>query len=119
MNFRFGFDAPKRQAWFENPHPQPGESRAYANDASTSYCQILFVPNLGGTGNLLVISGTDPEGTETGTEFLTRDAGFASLQKALHATELPYFEVLLKSVRVGGASSVGQIVASRRIQSNP
>jgi hypothetical protein len=119
MNFRFGFDASTRQAWFENPHPQPGEAQVYANDPSTSYCQILFVPNLGATGNLMVISGTDPEGTETGAEFLTRDAGLASLQKALHADQLPFFEVLLKSVRVGGAISGSEIVASRRIQANP
>ena len=117
LSFHFGFDMSTRQAYFENKHPLAGELASYANDPATSYCQIAFVPNLSGTGNTLVISGTDPEGTETGAEFLTTETGIASLRGRLgldHAGQLPYFEVLLKSARVGGAIPSCEIVAARR-----
>jgi hypothetical protein len=34
-------------------------------------CDLAFLPDLSHTGNLLVISGTEMEGTEAGGEFLT------------------------------------------------
>ncbi len=121
MIFRFGFDMSTRQAYFENKQPLPGESPIYANDNSTSYCQVTFLPNLAGTGNLLVISGTDPEGTETGAEFLTTEAGIKKLRQRLmfnRAGQLPYFEVILKSARIGGATSGCEIAAARSAKTN-
>jgi hypothetical protein len=121
MSFHFGFDKVKRQAWFENRRPLAGESPSYASDPSTSYCQLTFTPNLGGTGNLIVISGTDPEGTETGAEFLTTEAGIAKLRQRLpgdKAGPLPYFEAILKSAKIGGATSGCEIVAARSMGSN-
>ena len=116
MTFRFGFDMATRQAYFENRQPLSGESRIYSNDPSTSYCQVTFLPNLGGTGNLLVISGTDPEGTETGAEFLTTNAGIVKLRQRLlgdREGQLPYFEVILKAARIGGATPGCEIAAAR------
>jgi hypothetical protein len=121
MTFRFGFDMATRQAYFENKQPLAGESPIYANDSSTSYCQVTFLPNLGGTGNLLVISGTDPEGTETGAEFLTTEAGIRKLGRRLMGGrdgQLPYFEVILKSARIGGATPACEIAAARTGKSN-
>ncbi len=121
MTFRFGFNMATRQAYFENRQPLPGELPVYANDPATSYCQVTFIPNLGGTGNLIVISGTDPEGTETGAEFLTTEAGIASLRQRLpggRAGQLPYFEVILKSARIGGATPVCEIAAARAAKAN-
>jgi hypothetical protein len=121
MSFHFGFDMASRQAYFENKQPLAGESQLYANDGSTSYCQITFIPNLGGTGSLLVISGTDPEGTETGAEFLTTESGIAKLRQRLpldRSGQFPYFEVLLKSARIGGAIPGCEIVAARRVKAN-
>jgi hypothetical protein len=116
MNFHYSFDVATRQASFENRHPFAGELLVYANGPSISYCQIAFLPNPGGTGNLLVISGTDVEGTEAGAEFLTSEAGIASLRRRVPADrkgQLPYFEALVKSARLGGVAPGSEIVASR------
>jgi hypothetical protein len=84
-----------------------------------SYCQIAFLPNLGKTGNVLVISGTEIEGTEGGGEFVTSESSIAQLRKSVGSNRearLPYFEVLLKSSRVGGATPGFSIVAFRLLQ---
>ena len=80
----------------------------------------MFVHNLAGTGNLIVISGTDPEGTETGAEFLTTQAGISQLRQRLPSDrgQLPYFEVILKSARIGGATPGCVIAAARIAKSN-
>jgi hypothetical protein len=116
MHFHFGFDAATRQGYFENPHPRAGEKAAYANDPATSYCQISLLPNPSGTGNILVISGTDVEGTEAGGEFLTSAAGVVSLRKRLgqdRGGQFPYFEALLKSARIGGTTPGCEIAVVR------
>ncbi len=116
MTFHFGFNMATRQAYFENRQPLAGELRIYANDPSTSYCQVTFIPNPGGTGNLMVISGTDPEGTETGAEFLTTEAGVDKLRQRLPVDrfgQLPYFELILRSARIGGATPSCEIAAVR------
>ncbi len=121
MHFRFGFEPSTRQGYFENPHPQAGESSIYANGPSISYCQITFLPNVAGTGNILVISGTDVEGTESGGEFLTSEAGPKSLRERLApdgAGKFPYFEALLKSTRIGGTTPGCEIVTARSAKSN-
>jgi hypothetical protein len=73
LNFRFGLDRDSKYAYFENREPHPGEPKMYRTDSSTSYCQIAFLPNLGRTGNILAISGTEVEGTEGGGEFVTNE----------------------------------------------
>jgi hypothetical protein len=121
MTFHFGFNMSTRQAYFGNRTPLNGELPIYANDPWTSYCQVTFMPNLGGTGNLIVIAGTDPEGTETGAEFLTTEAGIAKLRQRLlgdSTGRLPYFEMILKSARIGGATPVCEIAAVRSEKSN-
>jgi hypothetical protein len=119
LNFRFGYDQKSRHSYFENRDPLPGESKMYRSDSGVSYCQIAFLPNLGKTGNVLVISGTEIEGTEGGGEFVTSESSIAQLRKSVGSNRearLPYFEVLLKSSRVGGATPGFSIVAFRLLQ---
>jgi hypothetical protein len=119
LNFRFGLNQDSRYAYFENRVPHAGEPKMYRTDSSTSYCQIVFLPNLGRTGNILAISGTEVEGTEGGGEFVTNERSLAELQSlAVPDPEgrLPYFEVLLKSSRVGGSAPGFHIVAFRSLR---
>jgi hypothetical protein len=116
MSFHYGFNPASRQAYFENRPPQKGELPIYANDRQSSYCQIVFLPNAGGAGNILVVSGTDPEGTQTGVEFLTTDSAITLLSKRLDwngKTPFPYFEALVKFARTGGLTAGSEIVAVR------
>jgi hypothetical protein len=121
LNFRFGYDEQTRRGYFENRRPLPGEPAVYRTDAHSSYCHIAFVPNLDRTGNILAIAGTEVEGTEGGGEFVTSSASLAHLRELVHTTadgKLPYFEVLLKSDRVGGVAPRFSITAARTIKSN-
>ena len=52
---------------------RPGEQPIYRSDATTSLCQIALLPNLSQTGYILVIAGSEVEGTEAGGEFLTNE----------------------------------------------
>ena len=116
LNFRFGFDQQTRHSYFDNSDPRPGEPARFPTDSSTSYCGIAFLPNLAKTGNLLIISGTETEGTEGGAEFVTDEHSMEQVAKALNTTRgarFPYFEVLLKSKRIDGAARGLSIVAER------
>jgi hypothetical protein len=119
LNFRFGFDQKSRYSYFESREPQAGEPKLYPTDSSVSYCHIAFLPNLGKTGNILAIAGTEVEGTEGGGEFVTSERSLAQLRNFARPDaegRLPYFEVLLKSSRVGGAAPGFHIVAFRLLR---
>jgi hypothetical protein len=106
MNFHFDFDPVLRFPYFENRDPQPGELKAYHTDSDVSYCQIVFLPNLAHTGNVLAISGAEVEGTEGGGEFVTSERSLSQLRSLmkLSGNRFPYFEVLLKSSKIGGST---------------
>jgi hypothetical protein len=119
FNFRFGFDNQSRYSYFENLAPQPGELKIYPTNSGVSYCHIAFLPNLGRTGNILAVAGTEVEGTEGGGEFVTSERSLAGLRSlAIPGPDgrLPYFEVLLKSSRVAGAAPGLHIVAFRLLR---
>lgn len=107
LNFRFGYDRVSRFAYFDNRKPKPGEQARYLTDSDVSYCEIAFLPNLARTGNILAICGAEVEGTECGGEFITSERSLKQLRSFANmdlGDRLPYFEVLLKSNKVGGAT---------------
>ena len=122
LNFRFGYDATASQSFFENRQPRARELAVYRNGPAVSYCDLAFLPNLSHTGNLLVISGTEMEGTEAGGEFLTTARGMATLQRDVKLDgrgRLPYFEALLKSGKIGGAAPGFTVIATRVLAHTP
>jgi hypothetical protein len=78
------------------------------------------LPNLSGNGAILNIAGTETEGTEGGGEYITSERTLLYLRRSLGVTKgpFPYFEVLLRSERVGGATPQLSIVATRLITSD-
>lgn len=119
LNFHFGFDQQLRFPYFENRDPRPGELKVYRGDAKATYCQIAFVPNLGGTGNILAISGTEVEGTEGGGEFVTSERAIEQLRPLVPTGQngrMSYFEILLKSSRFAGTARVFTVAAFRRLR---
>jgi hypothetical protein len=119
LNFRFGFDGKLRQSYFENRQPRAGEAASYRNDAVVSYCRIAFLPNLDRAGNILVISGTEMEGTEVGGEFLTSEKWISNLRRYIPLDRngrFPSFELLLRANKIGGPASGFEVVAYRTMQ---
>ena len=118
LNFRFGYNQETRHAFFTNLKPQANEQAVYGSESNVSYCRVAFVPNLAGTGNILDISGTETEGTEGGSEFVTTERSMEQLIAVAGsgAGKLPYFEALLKSSRVGGATPQLSFVVFRQLR---
>jgi|1186.fasta_scaffold51399_2 hypothetical protein len=119
LTFLFHYDQQARLAYFENRDPHAGESNAYRSEANVSYCQIVYVPNLSKTGDILAIIGTEVEGTEGGAEFVTSESSLAQLRPLLPAARngrFPYFEVLLRSSRFAGAAPSFSIIAVRALK---
>jgi hypothetical protein len=68
---------------------------------------------------VLSIEGSDAEGTEGGSEFVTSESSMEKLLAVAgkgHGGSMPYFEALLKGSRVGGEASSFSIVAFRLVQ---
>ncbi|MCE5308661.1 MAG: hypothetical protein LLG20_13565 [Acidobacteriales bacterium] len=124
MNFRFGFDENDRAAFIVNRQSRAGEQGVYravprSGMDAASYCVIACLPNLSRTGSILMIAGTEMEGTEAGGEFLTSEHWLQNLSRSMQAAPhepFPYFEVLLKNVKMGGTSPHFSVVAWRRVK---
>ena len=77
------------------------------------------MPNLDRTGSILAIEGTQVEGTEGGSEFVTSGRSLAQITKVVKVDKtgrLPCFGALLRSSRAGGATPAFSIVAVRLIR---
>lgn len=109
LNFITEFDSPR----VINLAPAPGEQSIYPNTESVSYCVVAYMPKPDRTGVVLLIEGTDAEATEAAGDFLLSEDQLSSFKRLLHATKLPYFQVLLKVSSVRGTPLVATVQAYR------
>ncbi len=75
------------------------------------------MPNIGGTGFVLLIGGIEAEGTEGAGEFLLRPDSLPKVRKALAIgprDPLPVCEFILEIKTLQGAAQSAEIVAARR-----
>ena len=115
FNFRF------ETSVIRNVTPIPGEQPFYSAElirggTSHGYAVAAFLPNLGRTGNVLVLSGSESEGTEAAGQFVASEESLQRLRQLLPAASrrgFPHFEVLLRTTRVSGAPGGAEIVAVR------
>jgi hypothetical protein len=118
LNFITDYDDAHSQAFIANRRPNPGEQAIYPvstdADTLTGYSTIAFLPNPSGTGNVIILAGTDSDATCAAAEFLTSNDDLQHLQKALGGTNrFPYFEVLLSISRLSGTSFSSRLLAYR------
>lgn len=118
LNFQTVFEENPRTAWLTNKSPKPGEQPEYRGRWSRlGYCRVAYLRNNKGTGNVLLISGTDVPSTEAGGEFITREDSLRRLRTALglqDAQPMPHFEALLEASLVGNAVAQDRLVAWRK-----
>jgi hypothetical protein len=102
----------------ENRRPQQGEKSEYAYDPNDpqhrGLATISFLPNLGGTGNLLVVQGFSLAGTQAAAEFVTSRHDLDALlrQYGGNSSALPHFEILLSTVEINGMATRAVPLAS-------
>lgn len=118
-NFRI-VDAPgMKGASIINLKPQPGEASSYASHwnepAHETFALIAFLPNLSGTGNLLVLQGLDVAGTQAAAEMLFRPSAIETILERAKRPDgtLNHFEVLLRSTSIESNATGTQVIASR------
>jgi hypothetical protein len=118
-NFRIVYRPGMQGATIMNMHPQQGEASSYLSHwnepAHDTYALIAFLPNLGGTGHLLLLQGLDVAGTQAAAEMILRPAAIDPiLQRATRPDgSLRFFEILLRSTSIESNSAGTQVIASR------
>ena len=111
MNFVVHDDPDVGPLRVENRHPQGAEKGEYAYDPHDpqhrGLATISFLPNLGGSGNLLVVQGFSLAGTQAAAEFVTSGRDLDALLGAYGGggAVLPHFEILLSTVEINGMAT--------------
>jgi hypothetical protein len=121
--FGLGVDGPSRRLYFFNKSPQTGETERYysggrGGNTDETYGLVTFLPNLRNSGNVLILEGTNSEGTEAAGDFITDPHYASNLRQYLGSGKgnpLPYFQLLLKTTALDGAPSKLQVIAHRTI----
>jgi len=128
LNFRyrvtFNEDSPSMVTTFENLHPQPGEKPFYRADATTpgygvTYGLVAKVPNLTGTGKVLLVYGLKYTGLEAAGEYVADPNAAAALAGMLHVQSIedaPDFEVLLETYAIDTAPRYVKVAGLRAIK---
>jgi hypothetical protein len=127
LNFRyriqFNATSPATDGEFVNMRPLPGEKARYSAATTVpqfgvTYGVVARVPNLTGTGKVLLISGIKYTGFEAAGEYATSAKAAQELAKAFHVSdisEVPDFEVLLETYSIASAPRYVKVAALRRI----
>jgi hypothetical protein len=125
LNFRYRLDdSPKGVTTnIINIHPLAGEKPTYSADASTpefgvTYGLVARVPNLTGTGKVMLIGGLKYTGFEAAGEYATDPssaAELAALFKVKDISQVPDFEVLIETYSIKAAPRYVKLVAFRRV----
>jgi len=117
LNFLTDYDDVHAHGFVRNRSPKAGEQAIYnpipVPSSLMAYSVIAYLPNPSGTGNAIILAGTDSDATEAAAEFLTSEEQMERLRGLFHSDNFPYFEVLLKTSRLSGTSFNAEIVAYR------
>jgi hypothetical protein len=120
LNFRFSFDPKSDSApVILNQHPLAGEQLVYANhhDGSwhSTFGRIAYLPNLDGSGHILLIGGLNMAGTQAAGEFvLNPDLMRPTLDHARGPNgSIRPFEILIETSNVAANASSPRVVSER------
>jgi hypothetical protein len=118
MNFVFA-DAHIRQYTVLNRTPtgtEPASWTANYDDVQHRvYGVVGFLPNLGGTGSVLILEGTSMAGTECAWDFVADDSSFLPFVNRIKRPDgsIPHFQLVLDSTNLNGSAVQRNILAWR------
>ncbi len=118
LNFAFRLDQGSGEASIVNRKPGPGELLRYppARPFRYGYGRVAVVPNLSGSGKVVLIAGTDMASTEGAGGFMLDSASLQLLHSTFHTANLntlKSFELLLETASVEGAPLKARLLAFR------
>lgn len=125
LNFYLEENHLTRRFEFHNRAPVAGEKTVYvASDegptGGDTYADIALLPNLGGTGHVLILAGIDMAAAEaagelvTSAEFQTTLARMLSVRSVRSANSL--FEILIQTTAIRGTPGGSKILAYRLLK---
>jgi hypothetical protein len=118
MNFVFS-DAHFRQYTVLNRAAVGTEPSKWSSDYDDPtrrvYGVVAFLPNLSGTGNVLILEGTSMAGTECAWDFVADDSSLLPFLKQIKRADgtIPHFQLVLDSVNLSDSSVKRTILAWR------
>jgi hypothetical protein len=120
LSFEFDIDD-HRRGLIRNRTPRPGEQAVYsmttrAGESGEAYAVVAFLPNLTGSGSVLLVAGTTGEGTQAAGEFIADEKQASRTLRGMGidpAGPPRYFEILLKVQAVAGSPSRSAVLARR------
>lgn len=118
LNFAFEFDVDTGKVVIRNKAPQSGEQMTYSpNDGpvSADFALAALLPNLKGSGSVLLLAGTAMQGTEAAGDMIARDELPAELQSIVSRAKgaAQTIEILFQAQVVAGIPRDVKVVASR------
>lgn len=125
LNYTIEEDRATRKFHLRNKSPLPGERPVYGLSTGGSaeqdtYADIALLPNLAGTGYVLLLSGIDMAATEAAGDLVTQSDFGATLTRLLNsrAGQPPasYVEILLQARATAGTSEGARIIGYRLIE---
>ena len=99
--------------------PRDGEFSRYDTTVSDPshkiYGVIALLPNLGNSGQVLMLEGTSMAGTESAADFIFDDTRLLPFLSKIRKPDgsLPYFELLLRANNVNGNASPSEVIGYR------
>ncbi len=125
LDFEFVRDPELRDEFIRNKRVQTGEQPRYVPTArgwgtGHSFAIIALVGNPNQPGNVLLVAGTNAEGTEAAGQFVANSAGFARtlLTHGIDpAGPTCHFQILLRVRTMAGSPSTLDVVACHRLTS--
>ena len=114
LNFKLVMDPDTHHFYLQNHSPKPGEQAAYreSDDQEETYADIALLPNLAGTGMVLILNGIDMVAAESAGEFALNGSLSARLAPVLSARK-PQAEILIRVRAIAGTASNIEVVAER------
>lgn len=117
--FHIEHDIKLNRPILRDTRPEPGKPSVYVcgpqgEKPYEAYGIVASVPNVDGAGHAVLVAGSNMQGTEAASEFLTNAATFDEFLGKIgwHADKpMPVFEVVLKLVTIGGSSISTQVFA--------
>ena len=123
LALRWKFD-PTLDGYYPIDTTSTSESERYrfiANNtkAREGYASVALLPNLTGTGNVLIVSGTGGASVNSALDFLNDDASMTQLRSRIDPQKkdaFPYFEILLRVEKGGNRPRNVSVVLVRKPQ---
>jgi hypothetical protein len=119
MNFQFTYKSRGTDSAILNKRPLANEQSVYQNTAGDSshltYAVIAFLPNLSGSGKILILEGLTMAGTQAASDLVMNESVMRPiLEKASQGGQtLKSFELLVETRSVGDNAPQARIIASR------